>query len=128
MSTKLYWPIDVPVPSWPFKETHENTSITSKFEDGSMQTRSKFTRSRRKWKLEWRNISRSAYLRIMDFVVHQAKFSANSFIWTNADSVDLAYDYMNPDEEQVCVRITDVGEWTNDTLNYWAGTIEFTEV
>ena len=64
----------------------------------------------------------------MDFVVNKAKFSANSFIWTNVDSIDIAYDYMNPDEEQVEVRITDVGEWTNDKLSYWSGTIELTEV
>lgn len=63
----------------------------------------------------------------MDFIVHKAKFSANSFIWTNAESVDLAYGYMNPDEEQVEVRITEIGEWTNDTM-YWSGTIELTEV
>lgn len=93
-----------------------------------MQSRSKFTRSRRKWTLQWKNISRSSYLQIMDFVVNKAKFSANSFIWTNVDSIDIAYDYMNPDEEQVEVRITDVGEWTNDTLNYWSGSLEFTEV
>lgn len=128
MSTKLYWPDDVPSPSWPFKETAENTSITSKFEDGSMQTRTKFTRSRRKWSLTWNHISRSNYLKIMDFVVHKAKFSANSFIWTNTDSIDLDYGYLNPYEEQVEVRITDVGEWTNDALNYWNGSIELTEV
>lgn len=128
MSKKLYWPIDMPSPAWPFKEKREDTSITSKFEDGSMQSRSKFTRSRRKWTLQWKNISRCSYLRIMDFVVNKAKFSANSFIWTNVDSIDIAYDYMNPDEEQVEVRITDVGEWTNDKLSYWSGTIELTEV
>ena len=128
MSTKLYWPDDVPSPAWPLKEEPENTSITSKFEDGSMQSRSKFTRSRRKWTLQWNHISRRSYLRIMDFVVHKAKFAANSFIWTNTDSIDLSYDYMNPDEEQVEVRITNVGEWTNDDLNYWNGSIELTEV
>ena len=93
-----------------------------------MQSRLKFTRSRRKWTLQWKNISRCDYLRVMDFVVREAQFSANSFFWTNTDSMDPDYGYMNPDEEQVEVRITDVGEWTNDKLNYWSGTIELMEV
>ena len=128
MSTKLYWPDNLPAPAWPFEEEFENTSITSKFEDGSMQSRSKFTRSRRKWTLTWNAITRKDYLRLMDFVVHKAKFSANSFMWTDPDSIDAAYDYMNPDEELVEVRITNVEKWSNKALSYWSGTIELTEV
>lgn len=126
--TKLFWPEDVVSPSWPYEESYEDTSIKSKFEDGSQQTRTKFTRSRRKWTLKWKSISREQYKKLMDFVINKAKFSAQSFIWTEIDSYDDKYQSLNPDAEEIEVRITNVGKWTNDDLHYWTGTLEFTEV
>lgn len=93
-----------------------------------MQSRTKFTRSRRKWTLTWNAIPRKDYLRLMDFIRNKAKFSANSFLWTNPDSIDLDYGYMNPDQEMVEVRITNVDKWSNKALSYWSGKIELTEV
>ena len=124
MSTKLYWPDNLPAPACPFEEEFENTSITSKFEDGSMQSRSKFTRSRRKWTLTWNTITRKDYLRLMDFVVHKAKFSANSFMWTDPDSIDIETDLA-----LIAVVGSTKGEkWSNKAVSYWSGKIELTEV
>ena len=122
MATNIDFPATVPAPSYPFECEYENNSIISKFEDGSQQSRRKFTRSRRKWKLKWNQIERSEYLELMDFITNTVYFSALSFNWVNADSNDDT----NP--ETVEVRITDVGTWTNDALHYWAGSIELTEV
>ena len=122
MASNIYFPATIPAPAYPFECENENNSIISKFEDGSQQSRRKFTRSRRKWKLKWNRIERSEYLELMNFITSTVYFSALSFNWVNADSKDDT----NP--ETVEVRITDVGAWTNDALHYWAGSIELTEV
>ena len=49
MATTINWPSTIPAPTYPFECEYENNSIISKFEDGSQQSRRKFTRSRRKW-------------------------------------------------------------------------------
>ncbi len=128
---KIYFP-DITAPAWPFDEEPEDTSISSKFEDGSMQTRSAKTRSRRRWTLNWNNIPRKEYLILMHFVRDVVKFSAKSFIWVNTDSIDGKYRYLNPDQEEVEVRITNVGKWSNRVDNsntsFWSGSLELTEV
>lgn len=115
--TGLVFPSDIVSPSWPFTVEYEDTSITSKFEDGSMQSRSKFTRSRRKWNLKWKNISQTDFDKLMDFVVNTAKFAAHSFMWLVPDT-----------DTRVEVRITSVGKWSNDDTVYWNGSLELTEV
>ena len=74
MSDRIYFP-DIRAPGWPFVEQHEDTSLRTKFEDGSMQTRSKFTRSRRKWTLHWNNLPRRQYLVLVHFITKVVKFS-----------------------------------------------------
>ena len=68
----------------------------------------------------------------MHFVKNVAKFSANSFYWINTDSIDNGYKFLNPYQEEVEVRITKVGKWTNTTDNsktsFWSGSLELTEV
>ena len=118
----INFPSDISAPAWPFECEHENNSIISKFEDGSQQSRRKFTRSRRKWTLKWNHIPRSEYLTLMTFISQTVSFSARSFNWINTDSLDDT----NP--ETVEVRVTNVGKWTNDALHYWSGSIELTEV
>ena len=131
MSTKIYFP-DITPPAWPFDEEAEDTSIISQFEDGSQQSRTAKTRSRRKWTLNWNNIPRKEYVILMHFVKNIAKFSANSFYWINTDSRDKEYKYLNPYQEEVEVRITGVGKWSNTTDNsktsFWSGSLELTEV
>lgn len=129
---KIYYPTDIKSPAFPFEEESEDTSVISKFEDGSQQSRSYFTRSRRKWTLTYNNIPRKDYLKLMHFVRNIAKFSAVAFYWINTDSIDLKYKFLNPYQEEVLVRITNVGKWSNKVDNsvtsFWSGTIELTEV
>ena len=129
---KIYFPMNIKSPAWPYEEEPENTSVISKFEDGSQQSRSYFTRSRRKWTLTWNNIPRKDYLILMHFVKNIAKFSANAFYWVVTDSIDYNYKFLNPYQEEVLVRITNVGKWTNNTDNsntsFWSGSLELTEV
>ena len=132
MSEKIYFPMSIKPPAFPFNEQYEDTSVVSKFEDGSQQSRTYFTRSRRRWTLTWNNIPRKDYLLLMHFVKNIAKFSANAFYWVVTDSIDYKYKFLNPYQEEVLVRITNVGEWSNKVDNsvtsFWSGTLEFTEV
>ncbi len=118
----INFPTGITAPAYPFECEYENNSIISKFEDGSQQSRRKFTRSRRKWTLKWNHIPRSEYLALMQFISETVSFSAKSFNWTNTDSLD------DTSPETVEVRVTNVGKWTNDALHYWSGTVELTEV
>jgi len=122
MASSIDFPATIPAPSYPFECEHENNSIISKFEDGSQQSRRKFTRSRRTWTLKWERLTRAEYIDLMTFISQTVSFSAKSFNWVNADSKD------DTTPETVEVRITDVGTWSNDVLHYWSGTIELTEV
>lgn len=120
--TTIYFPTNITPPAYPFECEYENNSLVTKFEDGSQQSRRKFTRSRRKWTLKWNHIPRSEYLTLMTFISQTVSFSARSFYWVNTDSLDDAH------PETVEVRVTHVGKWTNDELHYWSGTVELTEV
>lgn len=118
----INFPTSIDPPAWPFDCEYEDNSIISKFEDGSQQSRRKFTRSRRKWTLKWKYLPREQYMTLMNFISKTVSFSARSFNWVNADSLDDT----NP--ETVIVRVTKVGKWTNDAMHYWSGSIELTEV
>lgn len=122
MASNINFPTNIKSPAYPFECEYENNSIISKFEDGSQQSRRKFTKSRRKWTLKYNHIPREDYLILMNFISRTVSFSARSFNWVNTDSIDDA----NP--ERVEVRITDVGKWSNDAMHYWNGSIELTEV
>ncbi len=122
MASTINFPSTIPAPAYPFECEYEDNSIISKFEDGSQQSRRKFTRSRRKWTLKWNMLTRTEYLALMKFISETVYFSAKPFNWVNADSKD------DVASETVEVRVTNVGKWTNDTLHYWSGTIELTEV
>lgn len=122
MATNIYYPTNIKAPAYPFDCEYENNSIISKFEDGTQQSRRKFTRSRRKWTLHYNHIPRGDYLILMNFIANTVAFSSLSCKWTNTDSVD------DTTPEVVEVRVTNVGDWTNDVLHYWSGTVELTEV
>lgn len=127
MATTINFPSTFPAPGYPFDCEYENNSIVSKFEDGSQQSRRKFTRSRRKWTLKWTRLTREEYLTLFTFITQTVNFSALSFNWINADSKDdMTQGVATP--ETVEVRITKVGKFTNEALHFWSGEIELTEV
>lgn len=122
MATNINYPTNIKAPSYPFECEYENNSIISKFEDGTQQSRRKFTRSRRKWTLRYNHIPRADYLILMNFIANTVAFSSLTCNWVNTDSID------DTTPEVVEVRVTNVGDWQNDVLHYWSGTVELTEV
>ena len=78
----ITFPTSIPNPEYPFKVEHEDNSITSKFEDGTVQSRLKFTKSRKTWTLQWKGLSQTNYTTLENFVVNQAKHAANIVQWT----------------------------------------------
>lgn len=104
-------------PSYPLKIEREDNSITSKFEDGSMQSRRKFTRSRRKFTLTWNSLPQSEFDVLDKFLTETVSFASKSFMWTNPTN-----------NERIEVRCTKYPEATLDVLNYWKLDIELTEV
>lgn len=104
-------------PSYPFKIRRESTSITSKFEDGTVQSRTKFTRSRSTFILTWDSLTQEEFDVLDDFIVNSAKFTANSFSWENPVN---GFTYT--------VRCTSYGEPEMHKLNYWRVNLELTEV
>ena len=62
---------------------YEDNSITSQFEDGTVQSRRKFTKSRTTWNLKWGSMKQSDFLVLENFIKNVAHFKANVFNWTN---------------------------------------------
>ena len=120
MSDKLIFP-DIPLPMYPLEETYEDTSITSKFEDGSVQSRSKFTRSRGSWTMKWSYLPSKEYSILLDFIKNKAKFSANEFYWKPQG-------ILADTRDEIRVRITKFEKWSLVVKDYWSGSITLTEV
>ena len=113
----IYFPSTLPNPSYPMDVEFEDTSISSKFEDGSVQTRSKFTRSRDTFKVTWKRLRLNEYKTLIDFVKNVAKFKANAFYWKNPDT-----------NENVLVRINAISNVQLVELEYHSVTLELQEV
>ena len=96
----LVFPTTIQTPDYPFKPKREDTSIASTFEDGSVQARTKFTRSRRTFTVTWNKLSQDQFVILDDFITNQAKFKANSFTWINPatnESIEVYCDeYQEP--------------------------------
>ena len=107
----------ISTPNYPLKLSPENNSIKSTFEDGSVQARRKFTRSRQKWTLTWNSLPQSEFDTLDNFIRNQACFSANSFTWTNPiDSTTHEVYVSNYQDPQLSV------------INFWKVELELTEV
>ena len=117
----IYFP-NISNPAYPFTESFENNSLMSKFEDGTVLSRPKFTKSRRTWKLKWQGLPSNEYVLLRDFIRNTVKYSAKTFMWTNPASLSF------PERETVEVRITEVGEWNSNVLDKWDGEITLQEV
>lgn len=111
----IYFP-NISAPSYPLKIQTENNSITSKFEDGTVQSRPKFLRSRRKFVVSWQSLPQNEYLILDDFIRNVVRYSAETFYWKNPATYNIKNGI---GEEYVEVRIINVGDATMDVLNYW---------
>ena len=108
---------EIRAPSYPIGMEVEDNSLRSNFEDGSMQSRVKFTRSRAKYTLKWNSLPQDEYEILYEFITKKVKYSAKSFNWTN-----------HATNKEIEVRITNVSNVELSTLDYWTITLELTEV
>ncbi len=105
MPTVLTFPITIPNPEYPFKVEHEDNSIATKFEDGTVQSRLKFTRSRQTWTLKWNGLPQNHYNTLKNFIVNVAKHQANRFNWTDpTDNTVYSVRCIKFDEEMVFIN------------------------
>lgn len=114
----MEFPSTIMNPDYPLEETPEDTSISSKFEDGSVQARQKYTRSRTTFSLEWSAMPTAQKTILDDFVKNQAKFQAVNFTWTHPET-GVSYDvYIKKDS--YTAKLT--------SLSYWNVSLELVEV
>lgn len=101
----MNFPSSIPNPEYPFKVEHEDNSITSKFEDGTVQSRLKFTKSRKTWTLKWNGMKQSHYNILENFIVNSAKHKANVFNWVcPADDTTYSVRCIKFDAEMVFIN------------------------
>ena len=70
-------------PVFPLDEDWEDVGISAGFEDGTEQSRAKFTRSRGIWVLRWTALKEADYQELMSFWVKEAKGKGETFQWNH---------------------------------------------
>lgn len=115
MADVIKWP-DVTLPSYGTTENVEDTSIRSTFEDGTIQARRKYTKSRKTWVLKWDNMPYSEYVTLMDFLQNTVYFSAKPFEWTSPI-----------DGKTYVVRFAEKEAFTSKAVNQMTGSITIRE-
>lgn len=123
----IYFP-KISLPNYPLTNSFEDNSAKSQFEDGSMQSRLKFTRSREKFKVVWNHLPDNEWRILKHFIIHKAKFSANSFMWLDPSTVDSDYGRNDPHQRWIEVRLTAVDDVKLTGIDHWSVTLELTEV
>jgi phage-related protein len=116
MSTSLTFPT-ITNPSYPLGEEPENNALVSNFEDGSVLTRTKFTRNRYTYSLKWNDLPNDEYQTLKDFIINSAKYTVNSFMWTHPLTGVVKE-----------VRISEVSKAELNGLNYWTVELKLQEV
>lgn len=101
----MNFPSTIPNPEYPFKIEHEDNSITTKFEDGTVQSRLKFTKSRKTWTLKWNGMKQADYDELENFIVNSAKHQANIFNWISpANGITYTVRCIKFDSEMVFIN------------------------
>lgn len=81
------WP-DIQLPLT-VDETTIDPAIVSEMEDGIVVTRPRYTRMRRRWELNWQNMTASSYTTLRAFY-YGRKGGALSFSWSNPATLETA--------------------------------------
>ena len=108
---------DIANPDYPFTVVPEDNSISSTFEDGTVQSRLKFTRSRDAYVLTWSNMSAEDFTKLFKFIKNEAHFKALTFQWTNPLTGEA--------HEVRCMEFSNL---SNTRLNFWSAKIKLQEV
>lgn len=117
----INFPTQISAPSYPFKEKLEDNSLRSQFEDGSVQSRRKFTRSRDTYTVTWESMPNSEYQILKSFIKNTVHYSAEKFSWPYPKVSGTT-------TSNVVVRINSVESTECTQLNYWKVTLELQEV
>lgn len=106
---------NLPAPEYPFGEEIENNSLISTFEDGTVQSRRKFTRSRSKYTVKY-ILDTEEYKRLADFIKTKCFYSARRFKWEHPEM-----------KKEIEVRLLAVKKAELTKLNRWTVEIELQE-
>lgn len=108
---------NLPNPGYPLTQNPEDNTVKSKFEDGSVQVRRKFTKSRRTFTLTWSKLPNDKFEILDNWVVNVAHFGCEKFVWTHPQSGKKYTCYVSSYQSP---KLSE--------LNYWDVTLEITEV
>lgn len=112
MATNINFPA-ISSPSWPITRIREDNMLRSQMENGIVQTRPKFTRTKDGWELEWKAMSNTDHSTFVTFFETTLSNGALSFNWTHPiTNVTKEYRIEAPPEE------------SNYDLTWW--TVSFT--
>jgi hypothetical protein len=111
---------DMAQPVYPLDENYEDVGLAAGFEDGSEQSRAKFTRSRRTWVLRWTALPDADYQVLMDFWCNRAKGKSEKFEWRHP---------LRASDAQPClVRFVEKKNFQLLAGNVWSGEVTLREV
>ena len=102
---------------FPLIEDWEDIGISAGFEDGTEQSRPRFTRSRGTWTLHWTALPDADYQTLIKFWRDEAKGCSNSFVWTHPIS-----------KKDMVVRFVEKKEFQKNAPSFWSGEITLKEV
>jgi len=87
--------VDIP-PSYPLVEQLEDSTIRSKFDGGYVQTRARYTRIRKTWKISYLNLSNTNKNTLITFL-NTINGGADSFTWVNpVDTLSYSVRFVVP--------------------------------
>lgn len=111
------FPVTLPPPNYPLGEELEDSVLRSSFEDGTVQTRQKFTRVRTTYTVEWSNMP------------DEHKRTLESFFKTDVKGGALAFNWTHPQNgEALTVRFTEPPKFSLTVTKYWTVSITLQEV
>jgi phage-related protein len=111
----ITWP-SITNPDYPLKETPEDNTIKSTFEDGSVQVRQKFSKCRTTYTLTWNQLKTDEFKKLDSFIKNDAKMGVNTFVWTHPEL-----------GTKHTVRVSSYPEHELVEGNYWQVTVELQE-
>lgn len=105
----------LPAPAFPIPVETEDPALRSDFENGSQQTRAKFTRQRRTWTLTWPALTTTQRNALSAFWIF-CRGGAEEFMWTEPET-----------NTSIAVRFL-VFKETQKTPDLWDETVQIKEV
>ena len=113
----IEFPKTIPEPDYPLTITLEDNSISSKFEDGTVQSRRKFTRSRSTYNIQWNSLETEHVKVLLDFIKNKIHFKALTFLWKNPITGEVKE-----------VRCMEVADPQMRFINRWSVSMKLQEI